>query len=328
MVLILRDIAAQPKEFRQLGVALLAGVLLFTAFNWIGLLIFNSGLCRYYCLEPAKVLCIGHSMSEMGIDRNLLEERLKVPVAKYCMNGAGTHDRLVMIKHYLEEVNTLPEVVVYDVSGRSFSEGLAANSYALFFPFMDESRAVDAYLRESASPAEYWQKKLMPLSRYDDTRLGAVIRGWRSDWKNRSLKKFSAEQFQHNLDAGEFWKISFDENNLRLFDETLAFLEAKGIRVVLAGLPCVDMLNRAEPEKYEQVMQIFRSAVRRYPNVCLLDLNPEFSNQYELFGDPIHLSIAGQKAVTERLAEFLDGMIGSHRKSEAKDSPGYLANHD
>ena len=88
------------------------------------------------------------------------------------------------------------------------------------------------------------------------------------------------------------------------------------------------MLNRAEPEKYEQVMQIFRSAVRRYPNVCLLDLNPEFSNQYELFGDPIHLSIAGQKVVTERLAEFLDGMIGSRRKSEAKDSPGYLANHD
>ena len=316
MIPIGRNIISPRQAWGKVVIALAAGCLLFFIFNWFALYFFNTGLRNYYCLKPAKILCIGHSMSEMGIDRDLLESTLGVPVAKYCMNGAGTFDRLIMIQHYLETVKEPPELIVYDVSGRSFSSGLATNSYALFFPFMDESEAVDSYLRSAASPEEYWQKKLIPLSRYDDTRLGAVVRGWRHDWKNRSLKKFDPASFQHDLDTGHFWRISFDEDNLKRFEDTLTFLNQKNIRLLLVGFPCVDMLNRAEPEKYEHAMEIFHSAAKRYSNVSFLDLNAEFSHQYELFGDPIHLRRNGQIIVTERLAEYLNMMRKQSQKPE------------
>ncbi len=308
---IINDILKQKKEFGRLAAALAAALALFFIFNWGLAAIFNAGLRQYYCLEPARVLIIGHSMSEMGIDRTRLEEILQVPVAKYCMNGAGTQDRLVMLKHYLETVKTPPEIVLYDVSARSFSEGLSTNSYALFFPFMDESDAVNDYIRKAAADPEYWQKKMIPLSRYDDTRLGAVLRGFRHDWRNRSGKQFDPEQFARNLELGKFWKITFDEDNIAQFDETLRYLTSQKIKVVLAGLPCVDMLNRAEPEKYARALAILQAKAAKYPGVSLLDLNPEFSGEYGLFGDPIHLTPKGQIAVTRRIGELIQNQVES-----------------
>ncbi|MBP1583679.1 MAG: hypothetical protein J6866_06975, partial [Victivallales bacterium] len=73
----------------------------FMAVNWLLAPWLKEGLRRYYCLTMSEVLVIGHSMSEMGIDRNLLAETLGMTVSKYCMNGAGTADRLVIIQHYL-----------------------------------------------------------------------------------------------------------------------------------------------------------------------------------------------------------------------------------
>lgn len=306
---IFSDIKAQRPQFIKAALAAVGAIAIFLVCNQLVAGLFNRGLRQYYCLQPAKVLCIGHSMSEMGIEKTRLEENLGVPVSKYCMNGAGSYDRLVMIKHYLETVETPPEIIVYDVSGRSFSGGLSSNSYALFFPFMDESAAVDAYVREQAPRDEYWLKKLVLLNRYDDTRLGAVVRGYRSDWKNRSLAVFDPAAFQVNLKNGNFWKISFEPGNIEKFEETIQLLKSKHIRMVLAGLPSVDMLNQAEPEKYAKAMQIFHDLEKKYDNVVFLDYNPEFSADYSLFKDPIHLNPKGQMVVTERLGKDLKSIL-------------------
>lgn len=286
-------------------ICIITAIVLFAVVNGLGNWVLKKGLSEYYCLQPADVLVIGHSMSEMGIDRNGLEAVSGCTIAKYCMNGAGTADRFVMIKHYIEATGHKPKLVIYDVSGRSFSSGLATNSYALFYPFMDESKAVSEYIRENAVAEDYWRKKLIPLTRYDDTRLGAVIRGYRHNWSNMTLKRFEPGAFQKQLDTGNFWKISMNEDNMRLFDETLAFLQTQGIRCLLLALPCVDMLNNAEPEKYAAAMEYIRKEVDKYPLVTFCDMNPEFSHNYELFADPIHLNPKGQNAVTEWLVKHL-----------------------
>lgn len=216
-----------------------------------------------------------------------------------------------MLKHFLESVKTKPELVIYDVSARSFATGLASNSYALFFPFMDESAAVNQYIHIAATPSEYWQKQLIPLSRYDDTRLGAVLRGYRRDWRNRSGKVFDPVQFARNVELGKFWKITFDEGNIAQFDETLKYLTDQKIRVVLAGLPCVDMLNNAEPELYAKAMRILQAEAAKYHDVELVDLNPEFGADYSLFGDPIHLTPKGQAVITERLGVIIAKLISA-----------------
>ncbi|OQC16082.1 MAG: hypothetical protein BWX73_00922 [Lentisphaerae bacterium ADurb.Bin082] len=283
-------------------------LVLFAALNLMVNAILQTGLKRYYCLQPAEVLVIGHSMSEMGIDRDLLEERLGLSVAKYCMNGAGTADRLVMLKHYIETTGHKPKMVIYDVSARSFSLDLADNSHALFYPFM-ASPVIREYLRRNASPKDYWTKRLIPLTRYDDTRFGAVIRGYRRNWKCSSSRRVDLHAFSERLKQGTFWKIGFDEESMRLFDETLAWLDVQGINCILVALPCLDLLNEAQPELYAKAMGHIRSEAEKYPNVQLHDMNGELSARHELFRDPIHLNREGQIVATSQLADSLkDGL--------------------
>ena len=277
---------------------------LFVVLNLIGDALLKAGLCRYFCLYPADVLVIGHSMSEMGIDRDLLEEHLGRSVAKYCMNGAGTADRMVMIRHYIEATGHKPNYIIYDVSARSFSLGLADNSYALFYPFFS-SPVVREYLKENAPNGDYWTKRIIPLTRYDDTRFGAVIRGYRRDWRCSSNRQVDIKGFAQRLKQGDFWRISFDEENMRLFEMTLAWLNEQNITCVLVALPCLDMLNDAQPELYKKAMDYIKNVSDKYPNVCIYDMNGELSKRHELFRDPIHLNRKGQEVVTLQLAEKL-----------------------
>ncbi len=284
-------------------------LLLFFLINIVVAHILNVGLRRYYCLQPADILCIGYSMSEMGIDKQLLEEGLQIPVAKYCMNGAGIGERKLMLKHYLESVRQKPKILIYDVSSFLFSGGLALNADALFYPFINESPSISKHLQESTPTLQFWQKKLISLSRYDDTRLGAVIRGYRNDWTTQSKKKFDPVIFQKRVKEGQFKKIVCNPEMVSALEDTLRFLGEDGIQVVLVALPCVDLLNQAEPDQYEMVMDIYRKWAEQYKHVTFLDYNPLFSNQYDLFVDPIHLSRAGQRKTTGKLLEDLSNLL-------------------
>jgi len=283
---------------------ILAGIVLFSVFSLIVHLIFIQGLKRYYCLEPADVLCLGHSMTEMGIDKTLLEEKTGKKIAKFCMNGAGTQDRLVMLKQYIESTGTQPKLVIYDVSARSFSEGLSSNSYALFYPFMGESNSVDEYIRNEATFWEYWQKKLILLSRYDDTRLGAVFRGFQGNWENIQTREIDIKNYEKEIEKGHFWKITFDPDAIKSFDETLQYLQEKNITVLLLVLPSVSQLNNAEPEQYQRAMAMLRARCENQKDIIFLDLNPSLSIQSKLFFDPIHLNRNGQIIVTNILANW------------------------
>ncbi len=284
----------------------LAGLLVFVIVNILCLKLFNYGLKQYYCLKPAEILVIGHSMSEMAIDRDLLEEQSGHTVAKYCMNGTSIPDRLVMIRHYIESTGHKPKAILYDIGPRSFSSGLAVNSHALFYPFIDESPTVDRYVRAYAKPKDYYTNKLIPLSRYDDTRIGAVIRGYRHDWKTRSLKRFNPDAFKKRMEQGNYWKIQLDPSRQKVFEETLDFLETQDILLFLLHLPNVDLMNDLEKEKYTEVIGYIKSTAAKHKNTTLIDANAPFQTRYELFADSQHLNPEGQRIVTIFLASQIN----------------------
>ena len=281
----------------------LIGLLVFAIVNILCFKLFNHGLKQYYCLWPAEILVIGHSMSEMAIERDLLEELSGHSVAKYCMNGTSIPDRFIMIRHYIESTGHKPKAILYDIGPRSFSSGLAINSHALFYPFINESPTVAQYVRDNASAKEYLLKNLVPLSRYDDTRIGAAIRGYRHDWKNRSVKQLNIEQFKRQLAKGSFWKIQLNPDTQAVFEETLDFLETQNIHLFLLHLPNIDLLNNAEREKSIKVLDYIRSTASRHPNVTFIDANSTFESRHELFVDPLHLNPQGQMEVTKFLAD-------------------------
>ena len=284
----------------------LVGLLIFVIVNILCLKLFNHGLKQYYCLWPADILIIGHSMSEMAIDRDMLEKLTGQSVAKYCMNGTAIPDRLVMIRHYLESTGHKPKVILYDISPRSFSKGLSINSHALFYPFINESLTIANYVRSNATFRDYYLKMCVPLSRYDDSRLGAVIRGYRHDWKNRSVKQLNIEYLKQQITKGSFWKIQFNPDAQAVFEETLDFLEAQDIRLILLYLPNVDLLNNAESEKSTKAINYIKEVASRHSNVMFIDINSAFESHYELFADPLHLNPKGQQEVTTFLATKID----------------------
>ena len=288
-------------------------LLLYVCGSFVITAFFNRCLRSYYCLQPAKILCIGHSMSEMAIDKMLLEKALNVPVSKYCMNGVGPVERFIILKHYLEEVKTPPEYLVYDVSGRIFSSGLAEGSYQLFLPFLNESKVCRDYLQTYLNPDEYWFLRLNPLRCYEDTRLGAVQRGLFRDWSSRKNTKFDPVSYQKKVDDGKFWHITFNEKDIKAFEEMLDLCKKHNIKVILAALPCVDILNRAEPEKYQQIMKKLQSYCQD-ERVRLIDFNPQYSGRYDLFADPIHVNPAGQRAVSNQLVLDLKQILNTKQE--------------
>ena len=96
---------------------------------------------------------------------------------------------------------------------------------------------------------------------------------------------------------------------MRLFEKTLAWLNEQDIACILVALPCLDMLNTAQPELYKKAMDHIKNTSDKYPNVCVYDMNGELSKRHELFRDPIHLNRNGQIVATQQLAEHLQNVI-------------------
>ena len=267
----------------------------------------NIGLDKYFGLNtPAKVLLIGHSHLMLATDKKDMEAKLGVPVAKYCREGVNVADRYQMVKHYLDTkyADSL-KVVLYGVDQFMFTgEGLSANSYKLFYPFMDD-KVMDNYIRKEALPLDYWQHKLICTTRYSDALLNSAIRGWMSIWDNYKYGQLDVQQLQLDIKRGKQRHIHFEKNLIDLFEETLKLLIDKGIRVVLINTPIAQPLNEYEPEKYQKMIDYFKKLDEQNDSIAYLDFNPRYSDQYDLFFDPIHVNPEGQKVLSREIDNFL-----------------------
>lgn len=307
MNLLLQDLRAQSGAVRRFMVkaALLLGffVGLDRLVGW-GL---RAGLDRYYGLnEPAAVLCVGHSHTVLGIDRVYLSEALGLRTAKFAVEGANTADRLEMIRYYFRRQPGAVRVVVYDVDAHSFtSAGLSSASYTLLFPFIDDA-GIRAYIKRNCrSRMEYWLRVLLCAPRYNELTLSLSVRGYLKKWSNFKFGSVHVQRLEEQVRRGRFRHIAFDADNIRLFGETAKVVANGGATLCLTYIPTIDILNRAEPEKFEHAMELFRGCVATHRNVVFLDYNSEFQSRHDLFFDSIHLNREGQKALTERLSEDL-----------------------
>jgi lysophospholipase L1-like esterase len=89
------------------------------------------------------------------------------------------------------------------------------------------------------------------------------------------------------------------------FLDTVAFAKSRGVKVALVNMPTVDILNRIDAEKREQVRALFATLAREDPNILFLDYSRTFETRYDLFYDTIHMNTKGQQVLTEDLAGHL-----------------------
>jgi hypothetical protein len=274
------------------------------------------GLERYYGLnKPAEVLLLGHSHTVLGIDKPGLERATGRSVANYARAGADTFNRLEMLRHYLGRQPDTVKVVVYDVDAHAFTgKGLSANSYRLFFPFID-TPSVDAYVRrEATSVGEYVLRRYFKTSRFSEETVASSIRGWLGKWTNLKRGTVDIAGLEKSIAAGDVRRITFDSENVAAFEQIIKEIRSRGIQLVLLYIPTVDVFNAVEPEKYAEAIRRFESYAAADPGVTFLNYNLDLASRHELFYDPIHMNPAGQKVVTERLIVDLEAILSRQPK--------------
>jgi len=270
-------------------------------------LILEKGLDRTYGLDrPAQVLAVGHSHTQSGLDREMLERGLGVPVSMYATGGANTFDRLAMIQHYFSKHAGSVRTVVYDVDYTTFnSGGISSNSYRLFYPYMGNS-AMDRYVSKNAgSTSEYTSRRFIRSLRYDNHTLNQSLRGLIGFHSNYKTGKLDVVALRQRLARDKHDAIRVDRENVKYFEETVRFVRSQNARLVLLYIPTIDIMNNLDRVGHQRIIGMFKSYAAADPGVIFLDYNEKYERRHELFRDPTHLNRAGQEIVSNDLIRDL-----------------------
>jgi hypothetical protein len=262
----------------------------------------RRGLDRNFGLDKrASVLCIGHSHTMLGIDGEMLEQGLEVPVAKYALNGADAFDRLAMIRHFIGSHPESVRLVVYDVDDHTFTgAGLSSNSYRLFFPYLDNPD-IDRYIRQKVgSSDEYMSRRLVKLLSYNSRTLNMAVRGILRRYDNIKTGQVDIAVLKKEISTGRRQPITIDKELKDVFAETVRFVRNNNAQLVLLYIPTLDLVNDIDKDQHKQVIDIFRNYAAQDKGVIFLNYNPDFSHRHELFFDPVHLNNKGMQAVTTK----------------------------
>lgn len=274
--------------------------------------IMKHGIDEMYGLNQySEILLVGHSHLMLATDKQQMEQDLGMKVSKYTREGVNVSDRKIMIQQYLDSgYGDSLKVVLYGVDLCTFTgEGLSANSFKLFYPFMDDKK-IGEYICEHGGAQDYWMHKLVRVTRFSDDALkNAAIRGWLHNWSNMKSGVIDVESYRTRVERGDERHIQMNQELMDEFLETVDMLTSRGIRVLLVNTPTLDLLNNFEPDKFRMIVDWFQGYAAEQPMVEYIDFNPEYSSRYELFYDRIHLNVEGQKVISPLIAKKVEQML-------------------
>lgn len=300
---------------------LLSLLIVFFVVDFAIFMILKTGIDRYYGMnKAAAVLCIGNSHIVAGVDAGRVEKEIGMPVAKYATSGINTFDRFWMLRQFVEAHPSV-KVVVYDVDPRMFwSDDLSVASYTLLLPYIDNP-VISQYIKQEAGWQEYYTSRLLRTARFQDHTIVQALRGLLDKMEIEQKSRIKIENFQYYLKKEDRWgrKIRVNPESLKTFHNSINYLTAKDIKVLLVFIPLIDLVNEIDPVNQEEVIKIFQETARINENVYFLDYNRDYQYKYALFYDPWHLNKDGKELVTEKLIAELQSLL-SLNKSVATET--------
>lgn len=253
--------------------------------------------------QESEIFIVGHSHMMMGVDKERLEKGLNCKVSKYTRTGVSLPERYLMTQQYLNsKYSNKLKVALVGVDAFTFSEGdISKNCYTLFYPFY-EDKDVNRYLAEHAKPVEYWQHRIVRLSRYSDDLINSSIRGWLHDDQNYKTKQIDMDEFERQRNK---WKsnIDFDPGLMQKLNELIEMLTKRGVKVYLVNTPTLDVINHVQPDNFKRIMEYYQKLADN-DKIYFIDFT-KYEANHELFFDPLHLNVKGQTLVTDSLIKVL-----------------------
>ncbi len=302
------DDIRNDSRWKRNSLGVLLFLLIFIVLDLVISLFLLRGVERFYGLKSnAEVLMIGHSHLMLAVDKVTLEEETGLKVAKYTREGVNMADRKVMAEQYFSTATSEPKVVILSIDPWLFSgEGLSQNSWRLFLPFMD-NKEVDSYIKNSAGKKfDYLRYKYIRTGRFNAQLLNASARGWLNNWDNLNFGVVDTIRFGSQEALRDFRPITFNRELMEDFASTLDFLDDTGAKVLLLNSPIWKPMITANQPGYERSMFLIDSITEIHcPAAKIIDLVPQFSEDTELFFDPIHMNPQGQGAITSDLSKYL-----------------------
>jgi hypothetical protein len=294
------------KNLRLWSIKVILFIILFFLLDFSISAFLVGGLMRYYGIGThPEILLIGHSHLMLGVDKELLENKTKLRVAKYTREGATIEDRDIMIRQFLNKDSNKIRVIVYGVDAWMFNEEkLSENSYKMLLPFLSDT-IVQNYIKNKCSSFEYHKNLLIKTTRFDELLVSSAFRGYLSKWTNLKFGQIDTISLKKDLVKGKYESIKFDPEKWKNFEKTVTFINSKNIRLILLYVPTISIYNNFDSFNFNAVNNKFVSLESKYPYVQYVDLNPGFSTHYELFYDPIHTNPEGQRVVSDSLAHIL-----------------------
>lgn len=111
--------------------------------------------------------------------------------------------------------------------------------------------------------------------------------------------------YKKKLLNGEERYIEMQEELIDEFKETIKMLTDRDVKVILVNTPTLVLLNEYESEKYNAMVKWFADFAAQNKNVEYWDFNHDYSSQYELFHDRLHLNANGQQVITTEIINRL-----------------------
>ncbi len=313
---LINDLAMQRGAARNAVIKVFVFLLLFLAVDRTVDAVLNHGLQLYFKLnEDSRIVCVGHSRTVLGIDSDLLQEKLGMSVGKYAIQGANAQDRFAMIRHLFAARQNSPECVVFDVSAYTFSDlGLSSNSWRLFLPFMDDEQMSEYIANAIPTQKEFLIHKYVRSTRYNEALMALSVRGYLGYRANLKHNVVDTESVQRRIDAGRTLKMLFNEDSYGVFRKTMEYVTSHDAVVVLAYIPTLDILNDQDRDEHDRIIQIIEDYAAQNEQILFINYSRKYEHNHELFSDGIHMNANGQRIVSEDLANDLSQLFESLSK--------------
>lgn len=267
-----------------------------------------TGLNKCYGINKKPELLInGTSMAMNGFNRFAMEKSTKRKIANYSHEGVSVDERYTMINYFFSEYPKSIKTVIYEVNPVMFSDkDIAENVYTMFYPYLDK-HSLNKHIREKAGVMDYYLHKIIRTKRFDPRLMRLVFSGFTARSNNvktngidpADLNRLKYQQYKEPLDMVPV--------NKEIFEETMKLILSNNARVIIVMMPMyylkLQTYNKNELEEFYTYIETYCNSRE---NIHFINLNKtDLVRDPDLFSDPIHLNVFGQRRITEMISSYI-----------------------
>jgi hypothetical protein len=283
-------------------------VSLFIFFDFMISQVLLNGLNKYYGInQNPDILINGSSISMSGFNKTDLENATKKRIANFSHEGVSVEERYAMIDYFFHEDPNCVKTVIYEVNPVIFSgTEIAENIYTIFYPYLD-NKYVDSLVKERASRKDYYVNKIIRTKRFNSRIMRLIVRGYTGNYENIKVNVLDTASLSSLREQEGNVFVYMETSKIEAFKKSMDLISSHNASIIIVMMPMYWLkLNSFDHAGLEKLKKYFDTYSQSGTNIMFLDLNVDSLNKNpDLFSDPIHFNVYGQRQITNIISTYL-----------------------